>query len=207
MSQIALPLILRDRGAQGPARIIVGPSNSAAIDLLSRGADWPFRTAVLTGPPRAGKSLLARWFAESAMGEAIDDADAMAEDALFHAWNRAQASETPLLFVSSRGPGEWRIALPDLASRLGAALLIELGAPDDEMLAALIEDHAARRGVALGEGALAWLLPRIDRTYAAAERVVGEIDRLSLERKAPVTISLMRDAMAGNGGEWQPRLL
>jgi chromosomal replication initiation ATPase DnaA len=97
--------------------------------------------------------------------------------------------------------------LPDLASRLGAALLIELGAPDDEMLAALIEDHAARRGVALGEGALAWLLPRIDRTYAAAERVVGEIDRLSLERTAPVTLSLMRDAMAGNGGEWQPRLL
>ena len=30
-------------------------------------------TAVLTGPSRSGKSLLARWFADSGKGEAIDD--------------------------------------------------------------------------------------------------------------------------------------
>lgn len=202
MAQFALPLTIR----ANESRIVVGPSNRGAIDAFARADAWPFRTAILAGPPRSGKSLLARWFAERALGEAIDDADGLPEDALFHRWNRAQASGTPLLLVSGKPPGEWRIALPDLASRLGAALLLETGAPDDGELAALIESHATRRGIALGEGAAAWLLPRIERSHAAAEALVAEIDRLSLERKSPVTISLLREALTPSGGE-QPRLL
>lgn len=204
MAQFALPLTI---GGDEPARIIVGPSNQRAIDAFARATEWPFRTAILAGPPRSGKSLLARWFVESGAGEALDDADRAPEDEVFHRWNRAQASATPLLLVSSRPPGEWRVALPDLASRLGAALLLELGAPDDALLADLIAEHAARRGLALGEGAAAWLLPRIERSHAAVEALVAEIDRLSLERKSPVTISLLRDALTPAGTERQPRLL
>ncbi|MDP3676370.1 MAG: ATPase [Novosphingobium sp.] len=204
MAQFALPLTI---GGDHAARIAVGPSNQAAVDALYRAVEWPFRTAILTGPPRSGKSLLARWFAESGVGEAIDDAESVGEDDLFHRWNRAQASGTPLLLVTSRPPGEWRIALPDLASRLSAAMLIEIGAPDDAMLGALIADHAARRGLVLGEGASAWLLPRIERSHAAVEVLVAEIDRLSLERKQPVTISLLRDALTPVGTDRQPRLL
>ena len=204
MARFALPLTI---GADRAARIVVGPSNQAAIDALARAGDWPFRTAILTGPPRSGKSLLARWFIENGAGEAVDDADSVPEDQLFHRWNRAQASATPLLLVTSRAPGAWAIKLPDLASRLNAALLLEIGAPDDSMLAALIADHASRRGLVLGEGASAWLLPRIERSHAAVEALIGEIDRLSLERKQAVTISLLREALSPHGEEAQPRLL
>ena len=204
MAQFALPLTI---GGDHPARIVVGPSNQTVVDALARAEQWPFRTAILTGPPRAGKSLLARWFTENGTGEAIDDADTTNEDDLFHRWNRAQASGTPLLLVTARPPGEWRIALPDLASRLSAALLLEIGAPDDAMLAALLADHAVRRGLALGEGVTSWLLPRIERSHAAVEALVAEIDRLSLERKQGVTISLLRDALMPGGEETQPRLL
>lgn len=203
MSQIALPL-----STAGTAeRIILGPSNRPVADAFARAETWPFRTAILTGPPRSGKSLLARWFAESTGGEAIDDADRLDEAVLFHRWNRAQEEGTVLLLVSGTAPGDWKIALPDLASRLGAALLLEIGPPDDAMLAALVEEHAARRGLVLGEGAIAWLLPRLERSHAAVEGMLGTIDRLSLERKQPVTISLLRDALAASGGEFQPRLL
>lgn len=177
------------------------------LDRLSAPHDWPFRTAILAGPPRSGKSLIARWFAASGLGDAIDDADAMDEHALFHRWNRAQADGRALLLVSNRPAGEWKVALPDLASRLGAALLVETGAPEDELLAGLIEAHAGRRGLVLPDGAVAYLLPRIERSHAAVEALVEKIDRLSLERKAPVTISLLRDALAEQGGEWQPRLI
>ena len=204
MSQFALPLTI---GGDSPARIIVGPSNQGVIDAFARAGEWPFRTAIVAGPPRSGKSLLARWFVESGAGEAIDDADRQAEDKLFHSWNRTQASGTPLLLVSAKPPGEWRIALPDLTSRLGAALLLEIGAPDDAMLAELIADHAARRGLVLGEGAAAWLLPRIERSHAAVEALIAEVDRLSLERKSPITISLLRAALTPAGTERQPRLL
>ncbi|MET0178901.1 MAG: ATPase, partial [Novosphingobium sp.] len=114
---------------------------------------------------------------------------------------------TPLLLVSGAAPGAWRIGLPDLVSRLGAALLLEIGPPDDALLAELVEEHAARRGLALPEAAGAWLLPRLERSHAAVEALVAAVDRLSLERKQPVTISLLRDALAATGGEWQPRLL
>ena len=203
MAQFALPLTI----GGDSARIVVGPSNQGVIDAFRRTDDWPFRTAILAGPPRSVKSLLARWFAGSGAGEALDDADRRAEDEVFHSWNRAQASRTPLLLVNSRPPGEWRVALPDLASRLGAALLLEIGPPDDALLADLIAEHAARRGLALGDGAAAWLLPRIERSHAAVEALVAEIDRLSLERKSPVTISLLRDALSPAGTERQPRLL
>lgn len=208
MSQIALPLST----VSGTGRIVAGPSLEPVLAALRSSVDWPFHTALLAGPSRSGKSLLARWFEESGAGDVVDDADRLDEHVLFHRWNRAQAEGRPLLLVSSRGPGEWRIALPDLASRIGAALLIEIGAPDDILLRALIEEHALRRRLVLGEGVLAWLLPRIERSHAATETLVETIDRLSLERKAPVTISLARDALAervhGSGaGEFQPRLL
>ena len=69
----------------------------------------------------------------------VDDADRMDETALFHRWNRAQESGTSLLLVSNGAEEAWHIALPDLASRIGAALHLEIGAPDDAMLA---EDEA-----------------------------------------------------------------
>ncbi|WP_225207705.1 HdaA/DnaA family protein [Novosphingobium huizhouense] len=208
MSQIALPL----SSAAGAARIVTGPSLEPVLAALQACADWPFRTALLIGPPRSGKSLLARWFEASGMGDAVDDADQLDENVLFHRWNRAQGEGRALLLVSGRAPGQWRIALPDLASRIGAALPIAIATPDDALLRGLIEDHALRRGLVLGEGVLAWLLPRIERSHAATEALVETIDRLSLERKAPVTISLVRDALAervhgAGGGEFQPRLL
>jgi chromosomal replication initiation ATPase DnaA len=59
----------------------------------------------------------------------------------------------------------------------------------------------------LPEGATGYLLPRIERSHAAVEALAATIDRLSLERKAPVTISLLRDALTERGGQFQPRLL
>ena len=208
MSQIALPLVT----TASAEIILTGSSLASVFAALGTSRDWPFRAAVLAGPPRSGKSMIARWFAQSGAGDALDDADSLPEDVVFHRWNRAQCEDRALLIVSNRVAGAWHVALPDLASRLGAALLIEIGAPDDVLLRALIADHAARRGLALGEGVLDYLLPRIERSHAAAEALVETIDRLSLERKAAITISLVREALAERiygvqGGELQPRLL
>ncbi len=202
MSQIALPLA--PRGAGMASRIVVGRANQAVVEAMAAASTWPFRTALLAGPPRSGKSLLARWFAESGAGEAIDDAQSMDETELFHRWNRAQESGTPLLLVAA---GDWRIALPDLASRLGAALHLEIGPPDDAMVADLIALHAELRGLALGPDALAYLAPRAERSHLGIERLVAAIDRLSLERKAAPTLSIWRDALEEVMGPEEPRLL
>lgn len=204
MGQIALPLA--PGGAGSASRIVLGEANRAAIEAMAVASSWPFRTAVLSGPPRSGKSLIARWFAESGAGEAIDDAGNLDETELFHRWNRAQESATPLLLVHS-GQGEWNVALPDLASRLGAALHLEIGAPDDAMLAELIALHAEQRGLPLGPDASAYLVPRLERSHMGVERLVAAIDRLSLERKQAPTLSIWRDALEAVQGPSEPRLL
>jgi chromosomal replication initiation ATPase DnaA len=200
LRQIPLPL---GAGAS-PSRIAVGNANAAAVDAFAHAADWPFRTAILLGPARSGKSALARWFEASGQGEAIDDADRMDETTLFHRWNRAQEGAAPLLLVASGG---WTIRLPDLASRLGAALHLEIGTPDDAMLADLIAVHAEMRGFVLGADAAAYLVPRVERSHLAIERLVSAIDRLSMERKHAPTLAIWRDALDEVNGTRQPRLL
>lgn len=202
MTQIALPLDVR--GAAEPVRIVVGEANRAVIEALRDPSRWPFRAAVLLGPPRSGKSLLAGWFAGSGAGEAFDDAHSSDETELFHAWNRAQENDRPLLMTAAPG---WRIGLPDLASRLGGSLQLAIGAPDDAQIAELLSAHAEQRRLVLGEGAAAYLAPRIERSHAAVEAVVEAIDRISLERQAPATISVWRDALEAVQGPEQGRLL
>jgi len=205
MRQIALPL--SDASRRGPSRIVVGNANEAVLEALEDTSSWPFGTAVLTGPPRSGKSLIARWFAESGKGEAIDDADGMDEAELFHSWNRAQETGVALLLVSNAGEGGWSIRLPDLASRIGAALHLEIGEPDDAMLADLIGLHAEMRGIVLDQSATSYLVPRCERSHMGVERLVGVIDRLSLERKQAPGLAIWREALEEISGQSQPRLL
>ncbi len=202
MTQIALPLDVR--GTAGPVRIVVGDANRAAVESIGEAAHWPFHAAVLMGPARSGKSLLARWFGDLATGEAIDDAHLADETAVFHAWNRAQESRQPLLLTARPG---WRIALPDLASRLGGSLQLAIGAPDDVLIADLLAAHAEQRRLHLGEGAATYLAPRIERSWAAVEAIVDMVDRLSLERQAAATMSVWRDALEAVQGPEQGRLL
>lgn len=192
MRQTALPLT---PAGSGPLRIVVGNANAAVIDALRDPSGWPFRTAVLTGPPRSGKSLLARWFALSGNGDVVDDAERVSEADLFHRWNRAQELGTALLVVTNAGFAGWTVALPDLASRLGSALPLVIGTPDDAMMAELIELHAETRGLVLDPAATAYLVPRCERSHLDAERLVEAIDRLSLERKTAPTLSIWRDAL------------
>ncbi len=200
MGQIALPLGINP-GSQ-PRRIVVGNANAGVVEAFARTDSWPFRTAILFGPPRSGKSLLAHWFVEQGHGEAVDDADRMDETELFHRWNRAQQAGHALLLTASAvagegegGAGGWQIALPDLASRLGAALRLDIAAPDDAMMAELIAAHAEARGLAIGEDGPRYLALRAERSHLAIERLVATIDRLSLERKQAPGQAIWREAL------------
>ncbi|RPF70891.1 HdaA/DnaA family protein [Aurantiacibacter spongiae] len=201
MSQFALPLT----SGGGPRRIVLGQANGQVAEALAVPETWPFGTAVLTGPRRSGKSLFARWFAQGGKGQAIDDAQRMDEADLFHRWNRAQEDGTYLLIVGGEPP--WSINLPDLRSRLGAALQLDIGLPDDEMARELLLSLAEERGLPLRADAADYLVPRASRAQADLERLVAEIDRLSLERKAPPSLGIWRAALDSLHGPQEPRLL
>ena len=204
--QIALPLV--PAGSGEATRIVIGTANAHVIEALQAKESWPFHTAVLTGPARSGKSLLGRW-AEGQGIEVIDGADALPEDEVFHRWNAVQKGgskeRTSLLLIADSTP--WDITLPDLASRLGGSLQLELGDPDDVMAAALIEAHAEARALTLADGAAEYLVPRTRRSFAALETLIETIDRISLERATPATMSVWRAALEALHGPDQQKLL
>lgn len=203
MSQIALPLDARSP-PDGPARILIGNANKAAYEALCAPENWPFGTAVLAGPARSGKSLFGQWAATQGL-VVIDNVEQKSEQDIFHRWNAGQEAGDKLLLITNAQP--WRIALPDLRSRMGAALQIEITAPDDAMAANMIALWAEQRGLVLDAGASDYLVPRAERSFAALEKLVHAIDQLSLERKVPATMSVWRAALEQQLGPEQGGLL
>ncbi|BDI61609.1 HdaA/DnaA family protein [Qipengyuania nanhaisediminis] len=205
-SQIALPLV--PQGAGHARRIVVGNANDRAIEAIASPDNWPFNTAVLTGPPRSGKSLIGRWASEQGIA-VIDGVDGWAEETVFHRWNAVQEggakAGSKLLLIAAATP--WNITLPDLRSRLGGSLQLAIGEPDDAMAASLIEAHAEARALTLAEGAADYLVPRTRRSFADIEALVAAIDRISLERQVPATMSVWRAALEALQGPDQRRLL
>ena len=75
------------------------------------------------------------------------------------------------------------------------------------MMRNLILSHAERRGLMLGEESLAYVIPRMTRSFEAAERFVAAVDRLALERQSRPTRNLCRDALESIDGPAQARLI
>lgn len=189
MQQIALPLDkLRSGGSDS---IIITASNADAFAALGNHAAWPGHCAILIGPPRSGKSLMARYFAGQG-GEVIDDADALADEALFHRWNAALSAHRSILLLSSKQPAEWAVKLPDLRSRLGASQLIEIHAPDDDLIGQLLLKHLHDRGTSIGPDALAFVVKRIERSHVALEDFAREVNARALAQGAAINLPLVR---------------
>lgn len=191
VGQIALPL--GPLGRKDPSHIVVGPANGNIVEAFQQTQSWPYHTAIIFGPRRSGKTLLANWFKQAGLGEVVDDAESMDETALFHLWNRAQESGTPLLLTS--GVLDWQVTLPDLGTRLRSALRLDIGEPDDAMLEELIAVHAEQRGLPLGDDACRYLASRGPRSHLGVEELVAAIDRLSLERKSAPGPAIWREAL------------
>jgi chromosomal replication initiation ATPase DnaA len=171
------------------------------------------RTVLLRGPEGSGKSHLAAIWAREAGARtvaphALDGADvpiALAtgalvlenlaegrfdEAALFHLLNLAREERAFLLITARTAPATWRIATPDLASRLRALPVVALTAPDDALLRAVIVKLFADRQLAVDEGLVTYLANRIERSFVAAKAAVEALDREALRLKRPVTRAL-----------------
>ncbi len=194
---------------------MVSDSNIAAVERIDRWPDWPSAALVLHGPPGCGKTHLVHLWRERASaliiaGEtltdvmlprlihevprqiAVDDAERASETALLHLYNSCTEHQGSLLITACRPPGSWRVVLADLGSRLRAAPVVEIGAPDDALLGAVLVKHFADRQLHVVPQVIAYLLRRIDRSFAAAEKIVARLDGAALSNGGPVTIPLAR---------------
>jgi chromosomal replication initiation ATPase DnaA len=197
MNQLGLPLAWPP--GPGDDEFLVTPSNAHAFHLLERWATWPVMTALLVGPRKSGRSLLARVFASRSGGTFVEDADQRPEAELFHAWNAAQADRRPQLFLADVAPPEWHVKLPDLRSRLAASPVAVIEAPDDALMAALLERQFHRRGLDARPDLIQWLVARLERSHIAVMRAVDILDQDVLERRKRLSIPLARATLVEAG--------
>ncbi len=197
LNQIALPLDwpVADREED----FLLSEANRAAFDHLARWSLWPVMATLVTGPRKSGRSLLGRIFVRKTGGRLFDDAERHDEEALFHAWNDAQARRKPLLIVAAAPPPAWEVALPDLGSRLAATPHVALGPPDDALLGDLVVKLLNDRGIATPPDLADYLVPRVERSYVAALKIVDLLDQTMLSHHRRMTVPMAKRALEEAG--------
>lgn len=211
-------LDLGHRQALGREDFLVASSNRDAVMWLDRWPDWSAPALALHGPPGCGKSHLVQVFA-SASGAAVVDAAALKGDdpprllagrsaivvedadrqvnetALFHLYNAVQERGAHLLLTGRSPPARWGLALPDLRSRLISGPTVVIAPPDDALMAAVLVKLFADRQIKVGQEVIAFLLARMERSFAAARAVVAAADDLALAKHRPVATPLVAEAL------------
>lgn len=199
-----LPFDLGHHAALGREDFFVSASNRDALAWIDRWPDWPAPLLIVYGPPASGKThLLKVWrgmASDPARRVAIDNADfltgeASAEKEIFHLYNTMKEKGGHLLVTASRPPREWNVTLPDLKSRLLAAPAVALGAPDEDLMAAVMTKLFSDRQLAVPQEVIGFVLPRIERSFAALRDLAEKIDRKALSEKRPVTIPFARELL------------
>jgi chromosomal replication initiation ATPase DnaA len=217
-----LVLDLPARPALGRADFFVSPANEMALAQLDAWPDWPSGRLAVAGPEGAGKTHLAHvWAARSGAliardpadldlatlpgnaAVAVEDVDRLAggraaEVALFHLCNHLAAGGGSLMVSGREPPARWPLLLPDLASRLGVAAVARLEPPDDDLLAAVLVKLFADRQLAVAPEVIRYLVSRMDRSFAAAERLVAGLDRAGLAGHRPITARLAAEVLFGD---------
>jgi chromosomal replication initiation ATPase DnaA len=198
-------------GGEGWAEFLVSTSNSEAVGYLSRWPDWPHQALVLVGPPKCGKSHLARlmaqrfgvgvgWPAAEARFAVIDDvATALNEVDLFHLYNRVALYDGALLLTSEAPPESWGLTLPDLKSRLAATPRVALGEPDDALLGPLLIRHCAARGLEFPADLLGFTLDRVERSHVGLLSLAEALDRQLLGAGKKLTKALISSSLSALG--------
>ena len=72
---------------------------------------------------------------------------------------------------------------------------LEIKAPDDELLMALLIKLFADRQITPSPELLSYLLKNMRRSFSYARKLVEEIDNISLARKRAVSISIAKEAI------------
>ncbi|MBO7097560.1 MAG: DNA replication protein [Alphaproteobacteria bacterium] len=128
------------------------------------------------------------------------------EEALFHLFNIYQNEGGYILFTSAQSFIQIPFKLPDLASRLKIVPAVPILQPDDQMLEALIVKLFSDRQITLTSEVLNYILQNMERSFAYAEKLVKQVDDLSLALKRAVTVPLVKQAMIELKNNFQQEL-
>lgn len=170
-----------------------------AVESAARG-ECTERVIYVWGEPGAGKSHLAKAFEAATAGRpgyrVIDGIERFSDAEQVTLFNDFNERHFELLLVTA-GAAPRDVALRrDLATRLATGLTYRVLPLTDPEKKAALAAHARSRGFTLSEDVSSYLLTHARRDMGSLMSALDAIDRFSLENGRPVTLPLLKAAMA-----------
>ncbi len=218
-----IPFDLGSRQAFARSDFQVGESNRDAVAWLDRWPNWPAPVLILQGPAASGKSHLAAvWqnktgaqivrpemLTQASAEDIFELGDALvldgldpwlgdreAETTLFHIYNMLKEEQKTMMITMRMAPSAADFIIPDLASRFRAAPSVCIHAPDDMLLASVLIKLFSDRQLNLSNEVISYVLPRMERSFAAAKEIVELSDHMALSEKRRISVPLMRKVLS-----------
>jgi len=185
---------------------LVAPCNWEAFELITHPQLWEGSCLILKGPKNSGKTHLAHLFSKkretcSSLKEdkipslkaqkiVIEDIDEdLDEEKLFHLFNFIKETKGQLLLTCNKMP---LMTLKDLSSRLNAAQKVDIGLPDDTLVASLFLKLFYDKQISISTEVIDYLVLHTERSFEQIKETVDKLDTLSLSANRKITIPLIK---------------
>ena len=128
----------------------------------------------------------------------VDDVHLLApraQIAVFNLHNRISAGNGILLASGNAPPAQLALRA-DLVTRLGAGLVYQVHALNEEEKVAALQRHAQARGFQLSREVVAYLLRHAPRDLPSLLATLDALDRFSLASRRAITLPLLRELLS-----------
>ncbi len=214
MKQQAIKFQFRE--AKNRENYIVGDSNINAIKWIDKYPHWKSSGLIIEGPKSSGKSHLVRvWQRKSNCNifesEKVNNEEMNANDNknlaienleniknyefFLHLLNYKKEKKLKYLLTTTYSIGSLNIQLKDIKSRLLELPKANISLPSDKLLKGLIVKLLKDKGVVITSKLLEYTINRIERSYEAVNFFVQDLNKISLEKKKNISISLIKEIL------------
>lgn len=195
----------------------ISKSNKHILDLFNLWPKWEKNFLNISGENYSGKSHLidiflkkykgikfyTNNFNEQCLGEIKVHQNIILEDLtkninqkiLFSLLNIVEQDNKYLIITSLKPIVEIEFDLVDLVSRSKNFLLQSIDKPDDELMFALIIKNLSDRQISIEKKLVNYIIKRIDRSYGKIFDFIYKIDEISLKKKKPIDLKIIKEAL------------
>ena len=195
----------------------VSESNFYAYNLLLSWPNWEKKIINIHGERYSGKTHLIEIFLEKNKGLIIDinklknydleklrfnqniiidNISEKLDESLFYSLiDTIDKYNKFLILTSNKSINDLNIKLKDLKSRLKNCLFAEIQRPDDILIQALITKNLADYQITLDSKLIDYISKRITRSYSKIKEFVCTIDEISLKKKKPINMKIIKEIL------------